>query len=156
MPHPDTPLQKTRTNRKPSSGHGKGPGKGAGSGPGQGPASGIPAGGDGWGGPPHAPLAPWPKGEVQPHTGRTASLREAVEAAGGSADIVKTWKAIRDDATAPHAARIAAANAMADRLEGKAPQLVGHVHADKPASELTRDQLVALLEDGPVIEGEAE
>lgn len=51
-----------------------------------------------------------------------ATLRELLEP--HKAEVVETWLSVIRDANAPHAARVAAANALADRLEGKPAQTV--------------------------------
>ena len=94
------------------------------------PPSGIPAGGAGYGGRAKGASTSRFTPENQPTPEQKAqgvveakALRELL--APHRAAIVQTWVDVMNDPLAPHAAKIAAANAIADRLEGKPAQAIG-------------------------------
>ena len=94
------------------------------------PPSGIPAGGAGYGGRAKGASTSRFTPENQPTPEQKAqgvveakALRELL--APHKAAIVETWVSVLTDPLAPHAAKIAAANAIADRLEGKPAQAIG-------------------------------
>jgi hypothetical protein len=110
--------------------------------------SGIPANGPGWGGAAKGEGTKerfsdenQPPGEVKSagHAEGKA-LREML--APHKAELVNTWLAILKDPTQPAAARVAAANAIADRLEGKPSQGIGG------ADDLGPIKTVVAWEDG--------
>jgi len=143
MAHPDTPPAKRRANRLPSGGAGHGP------------ASGIPAGGMGWGGAASGnPASPWPKGVVQPHTGKSATIRERLEPHVQTA--IETMVAIMSDPNHPQAR--AAAQDVLDRVFGKAVQPTVTADLNKPAADASTEALMAAArrELGIEIEGEVE
>ena len=85
------------------------------------------------------------KGQSGNPGGRPKILEEVQAAAQAhTTDAIKTLAGIMKDKKAPHAARVAAANAILDRGHGKPPQTLRATVARKSMDEMTDEELTAL------------
>ncbi len=100
--------------------------------------SGIPAGGDGWGGQAkgagHTGAGPGRPEGMKDGEGKAARLADL--GAAHIASVMQVWVDVMGDVNAPPMARIAAAEKIADRVEGKAvaTTVSANVNADENLS----------------------
>ena len=91
----------------------------------------------------------WKKGQSGNRSGRPKAIVSVVELARAQTeDSIKTLVAVRDNAQAPAAARVGAANALLDRGWGKPSQTITqNINEKRSALDWTTDELVAFLND---------
>lgn len=116
------------------------------------PGWGGPAKGSGWGGPAKgASTAPRFSSEVQSDSAKRTMGKIKAEAlrqllAGDIPDVAETWRSIMKDRDAPHAARIQAAEKIAERVEGKVSQPIEH--RPYSAESMSDDELASIAAGG--------
>lgn len=117
--------------------------------------SGIPAGGAGWGGPARGTRAAFSAerqpsmrariGAAERRVAEAATLREMLRPHLSAA--AQTWLDVMLDEAAPAAARIAAAEKVAERVEGKVAERVALLDS-RGAESLSDDELAAIALGG--------
>jgi hypothetical protein len=91
----------------------------------------------------------WKKGQSGNPSGRPKAIVSIVELARAQTeDSIKTLVLVRDNAEAPAAARVSAANALLDHGWGKPAQTITqNINDKRSALDWTTDELVAFLNE---------